>query len=338
MKRAYIEKRISADRLALIGRVNTIIDAYVAQGYTLSVRQIYYQLVARDIVPNTMQEYKRVADVVNDGRLVGLIDWDAIEDRNRDIELRTRWTSGSQIIHASAGGYHMDMWDNQSQRVIMVVEKAALEGVLGPVCRKWDVPLLAARGYPSVSIVRELVTEHIQQPVDEGQFVTILHFGDHDPSGIDMTRDLEERCGWFLDGDLQELEGRLVVKRCALNMDQVRELKPPPNPAKVTDSRFSAYAALYGTKSWELDAIEPSALANLAEREIEMLVDVRLVREPSETGRYSIWEATHPHIDHTTRVNANDAAEAAEKIESFWADLYAQHGTAEFKPFRRSLP
>lgn len=272
MKQVYVERKLRSDTLMLIAQINVIIADYQAQGFVLSVRQVYYQLVARGLSPNTQQDYKRVASVINDGRLAGLIDWDAIEDRNRDIVLRTRWTSGAQIVKAAADSYHMDMWDNQDHRAIVIVEKAALEGVLGPVCQRWDVPLLAARGYPSVSIVRELVLEHIQPHIQSGQYVTILHFGDHDPSGIDMTRDLEERCSLFLDSDSGEAE-RLTIKRCALNMAQVEELKPPPNPAKTTDARFNGYAALYGDESWELDAIEPAALAHLAESEIRNFVD-----------------------------------------------------------------
>lgn len=276
MKQAYIPNRLRAPTLVMIDRINTIIETYQAQGFTLSVRQLYYQLVARAIVPNTEQSYKSVASTINDGRLAGLIDWDAIEDRNRDIVLQTRWESGAQIVRAAAEGFHQDMWSNQQHRVIMIVEKAALEGVLGPVCRRWDVPLLAARGYPSVSIVRELVLEHILPAVQNGQYVTILHFGDHDPSGIDMTRDLRERCELFLSGDSEgewDAADWLTVKRCALNMDQVRVLKPPPNPAKVTDSRFIGYQREFGDESWELDAIEPRALATLASSEIEAVVD-----------------------------------------------------------------
>lgn len=272
MKQAYIERRFSPSNKKLIWQVNGIIDTYLAQGYTLSVRQIYYQLVARDIIANKQSEYSRVASVINDGRLAGLIDWDAIEDRNREILLRTRWDSGSQILENSALGFHMDMWDNQQQRVIVVVEKAALEGVLGVACRKFDVPLLAARGYPSVSIIRELVLEYIQPGIQQGQFLTILHFGDHDPSGIDMTRDLKERCELFLSSDDDE-PGMLEVKRCALNMDQIKILQPPPNPAKMTDSRFAGYMEKFGYESWELDAIEPQALDRLVTNEIEQLID-----------------------------------------------------------------
>jgi hypothetical protein len=274
VKQAYNDTTFRGETLALINFINSLIASYQRQGFTLSVRQLYYQLVARDMVPNTERSYKRVASIINDGRLAGLIDWDAIEDRNRDIEVRGRWTSAAQIIRASAESFHMDMWDNQDTRVFVIVEKAALAGVLGGVCRRYDVPLLAARGYPSVSILREMVLEHFVDPMEAGQAIRVLHFGDHDPSGLDMTRDLDERIAMFIDGaGLSDGGGDFLIERLALNMPQIDEKKPPPNPAKVTDSRFEGYRERFGEESWELDALEPSYLVNLAESEIQQYID-----------------------------------------------------------------
>lgn len=269
MKQAYRDINFRAETLALIAFMNTLVDSYQRQGFTLSVRQLYYQLVARDKIENTERSYKRIAAVINDARLAGLIDWDAIEDRNRDIELRTRWTDGAQIVRAAAASFHMDMWDNQNDRVFVIVEKAALAGVLQGVCRQYDVPLLAARGYPSVSIVREMALEHLQEPIERGQSVTVLHLGDHDPSGIDMTRDLQERFDLFL-GDTG---GAFNLERIALTRDQIDERRPPPNPAKTTDSRFRQYLREHGDESWELDALEPSYLVDLVTANIQVYID-----------------------------------------------------------------
>lgn len=274
MKQEYKEINFAPKTYELIQLVNAIIRIYQAQGFTLSVRQIYYQLVARDIIPNTEQSYKRVANVINDGRTAGLIDWDAIEDRNRDIELKGRWSSGSDIIQACVNSFHMDMWDSQDHRVIVIVEKAALAGVLGGVCDKYDVPLLAARGYPSVSIVREMAMKHITGAINNGQFVTVLHLGDHDPSGIDMTRDLRERFEMFIKPEVARGdEDMFTLERIALSMDQIREKAPPPNPAKATDARFKEYQKRYGSQSWELDALEPAYLNNLVEGKVTDLID-----------------------------------------------------------------
>ncbi len=93
----------------------------------------------------------------------------------------------------------------------------------------------------------------------------MLHLGDHDPSGMDMTRDNRDR--------LDILKAVVEVKRLALNMDQVEEYGPPPNPAKVTDSRFAAYVTEYGDESWELDALEPRVISELIEEHVKMYRD-----------------------------------------------------------------
>lgn len=266
MKECYVPKTFRADTMRLIYLINDIIDDYQAQGFRLTVRQLYYQLVARGIIPNTLQEYKRVAGIINDGKLAGEIDWEAIEDRTREFVRQQRWDSGAQILRAAVNGYHKDMWEHQESRVFVIVEKEALVGVLEPTCRSYDTPLLAARGYPSGTVLREFVESDITPCVEDGKEPIILHLGDHDPSGIDMSRDLEERITLF--------SGRYVeVRRIALTMEQVREQRPPENPAKTTDARFAGYEKLYGKKSWELDALSPTYLANLLKGHITQHID-----------------------------------------------------------------
>lgn len=252
------------DTLDLIDTMNTIVEDYAGQGFTLTVRQLYYQLVARNVIANTERSYKRITSIANDARLAGLIDWDAIEDRTRSFLRRQRWESGAEILESAAGSFHMDMWENQENRVFVIVEKEALVGVLESVCRKYDVPVLAARGYPSCTVLREFAISDIIPCLNEN--LTVLHFGDHDPSGIDMTRDLEDRLSLF---------NRYPVhlERIALNMAQIQERKPPPNPAKITDSRFKDYAARFGEESWELDALPPQYLVELVEGEITKRID-----------------------------------------------------------------
>ena len=263
----YKEITFKTKTLQQIDRINAIIEEYLDAGYTLTVRQLYYQLVARDIIPNNEKSYKQTTSIVNDARIAGLIDWDAIEDRTRSFEQRSRWSRPQDILTASARQYHTDPWATQEKRLFLVVEKEALVGVFSRVCHEFDVPLLAARGYPSASVVRDFAKREIEE--SDGKDVVILHFGDHDPSGIDMTRDLEERFelfGW---------NGEFTLKRMALNLDQIEELKPPPNPAKTTDARFVKYRQRFGDKSWELDALPPTVLSEMARNEILTHVDAR---------------------------------------------------------------
>jgi hypothetical protein len=261
---AYIEKRFNASSVAIIEQANEIIEAYREEGYVLTLRQLYYQFVARDLIPNTQKEYKRLGSIINDARLAGHIDWEAIEDRTRSLDRLPHWDSPQDILEAVAGQYRTDKWANQHWRVEVWIEKEALAGVFESACVPLEVPFLSCRGYGSQSVMWR-AARRLMAYERAGQEVRILHFGDHDPSGIDMTRDIQDRLRLFGFGG--------EVLRVALNMDQVREHKPPPNPAKVTDSRSTGYIAKYGAQSWELDALEPAILSRLVRDNVAELVD-----------------------------------------------------------------
>lgn len=287
MREQYKEFSFRSDTLVLIDIMNAVINDYMRQGFVLTVRQLYYQLVQAGHIPNTERSYKRITGVVNDARLAGLMDWDAIEDRTREFISRSHWNSGSEILQTCADSFHMDMWENQDVRVFVIVEKEALAGVLEQACHRWDVPLLAARGYPSGTVLREFVEQRI---LPTGQNAIILHLGDHDPSGIDMSRDLEERLNLFSRGDCD-----ILFHRIALNMQQIDELKPPPNPAKSTDSRFKDYRRKFGSESWELDALQPAYLTRLINENVSQYVDDSAWSESEEkiaTLKDRLQEAT----------------------------------------------
>jgi hypothetical protein len=273
-KEAYVTKRFGSESLKLLSVIDGIIEDYMLQGYVLTVRQLYYQLVARALIPNTERSYKSITSLVNDGRLAGVLDWDGIEDRTRSFIRRSRWTSGGEIISACANSYHEDLWRSQPHRVFVIVEKEALAGVLEGVCKQMDVPLLAARGYPSGTVLREFAESDILRWPD--QTPVILHLGDHDPSGIDMSRDLEERLQLFT------YNSDIEFRRIALNMAQIEEQQPPENPAKSTDSRFEDYRRNFGDSSWELDALSPSYLNDLVRSHIEHYIDPAAWEEAAE--------------------------------------------------------
>lgn len=264
-KIAYIDKRFSDGSLAIIAKANEIIEEYAAQGFTLTLRQIYYQFVARDLIANKQTEYKRLGSIINDGRLAGLIDWQSIEDRTRNLEHNPHWDGPEDILRSVHRSYGIDLWSTQPVRPEVWIEKEALVGVIEPVCQGLDVAYFACRGYTSQS-EQWRASIRFQKYIHEGgQKPIVLHLGDHDPSGMDMTRDNRDRLG--------VLRAPIEVKRLALNMDQVEEHRPPPNPAKFTDSRFTAYVREYGTESWELDALEPAFIADLIRKHVLMYRD-----------------------------------------------------------------
>jgi len=264
MTEAFITWRPSSDTQALLGVIDTVLSEYEAMGYQLTLRQLYYQLVSRDVIPNTVRQYKALGGIVSQGRLAGLIDWKMIEDRVRVPVANTHWNVPSAIMKAAAEGFYIDRWRNQRHYVEVCCEKDAVSNIIEPVCRQWDVLFLANRGYSSQTAMYD-ASKRLLRADREQKLCIVLYFGDHDPSGLDMTRDVQDRLAIF--------GARVEVHRVALSMAQVEKYDPPENPAKQTDSRFAAYAAEHGDSSWELDALAPDVLAKLVEKAITKYVD-----------------------------------------------------------------
>lgn len=289
MKEKFITKKFSNQHMTLIDKSNEIINRYARQGYDLSLRQLYYQFIANaphllpangpDGTPNTVQNYKMLGGVISDARLAGLIDWDQLVDRGRETEILPHYDDPADRIEKASRSYYKDLWVDQDWHVEVMVEKQALEGVLLPVCRSLDVPFTANKGYSSSSAMYE-AGKRLSAKHEEGKKIAVIYLGDHDPSGLDMSRDVKERLALF--AGLGWFEGKSFrynphyyyeVVRAALNMDQINQYEPPPNPAKMTDSRAVSYVERFGTDSWELDALDPSVLAGIVRDAVENFVD-----------------------------------------------------------------
>ena len=301
----YIAKAFRPDTLAIINRGNQIIRDYLRQGFKLTLRQLYYQFIARDMLPNswideaynlahdlpadtknTIKNYKRLGDVISDGRLAGLIDWDAIEDRTRNLLTSSHWSSPHNIVKACADQYAVNLWEGQANYVEVWVEKEALIGVLEGICVELDVPYFACKGYTSQSEMWGASQRLIAQEYN-GKNTVIIHLGDHDPSGIDMTRDIQDRLTMF--------GSTAVIHRIALNFDQVENYNPPPNPAKTTDARYESYRVLHGEESWELDALEPRVIVDLIREAVEEQIDQDAWQEAlnrQQTGRNQLGQVS----------------------------------------------
>jgi hypothetical protein len=277
MNIAYQNYNFADWKLAMIEQVNSIITDYKAQGYNLTLRQVYYQFVSRDWLPdrwadkatgstNNERSYENLGSLISTGRMAGMISWDAIEDRTRELTSNGHWDDPSSIMGAVAQQYAVDKWDDQPYRVEVWVEKDALEGVIARPAKDLDISYFSCRGYTSQTAMHDAAMR-LKEYIENGQKVVLLHLGDHDPSGIDMSRDIEDRLSLFL-GDLSS---EFELRRLALNMDQVRRYAPPPNPAKITDSRATSYIRLHGKSSWELDALEPRVITQLITEQVEKL-------------------------------------------------------------------
>jgi len=247
----------------------------------------FYQLVAGAVIENSERSYKNIGSLVSDARLAGLVDWEMITDRGREMIKNSHWNTPADILRGCAEQFRIDTWEKQPCHVEVMVEKQALEGVLLPVCSELDVNFTANKGYSSSSAMYE-AGRRMARAMGNDKKVHVIYLGDHDPSGIDMSRDILARLNLFagvIDDDaMKEIEQRgddlattleadydsaITVNRIALNMPQIRQFRPPENPAKVTDSRAKGYISKFGRSSWELDAIEPRRLARLVRDAIE---------------------------------------------------------------------
>jgi hypothetical protein len=266
MKEVFIQYQPRAATLAVIDQANTIIDEYFAQGFTLTLRQLFYQFVSRALLENTLRAYKNLGVTVRNARDGGLIDWDAIEDRTREVHTHSSWDGPAKIIGSAARSYRIDLWEDQLYRPEVWIEKDALLGVIEGVCTEYRVPFFAHRGNNSQTLQHE-GDKRFAEHFDQSLIPVVLHLADHDPNGIDMTRDNRKRLALYAG---QEVE----VRRIALNMDQVQRYAPPANFAKESDSRSDGYVRAFGTSEcWELDALSPTVIADLIRAEIETLID-----------------------------------------------------------------
>lgn len=307
-KTRYADRSFTPAAREVVRTAAAICADYAAQGYTLGLRGLYYQLIARNLFPdsrafrlpngeytkNDTRNYKWLISLVTDGRVAGLIDWEHVIDENRDPVIRDRgWDSPQDILDAVARQYRIPRWEGQPEHVEIWVEKAALGQIIRQAAGAWDVTSFECKGSPSTSTIHE-AARRLREFEAEGIKCTIVYLGDHDPTGLDIDRDIRDRLRLF--GCSAE------VTRIALTMTQVEDLNPPPSPVKVTDSRANGYIDTYGTdECWELDAIDPPTLDGLIQDAIREHVDMdlrqeRLDRERGERRELEAATANWPDL------------------------------------------
>jgi hypothetical protein len=255
----YVPRKFRSDQQLIIDQANEIIAEFQNDGHELTLRQLYYQFVAKAFIENNEKSYKRIGDIINNGRLAGQIDWEAIIDRTRNLDGRAHWRSPGDMIESAAYGYAIDLCADQPYYTELWVEKDAAAGVADRIARELDINWFSCRGYTSSSEMWE-AGKRLAKESMRNRIPVIIHVGDHDPSGKDMTNDIGNRLRMFMGGRHGE---KLIVNRIALNWDQIQEYQPPPNFAKVSDPRAAAYIAEFGDDSWELDALSPNVLMDL---------------------------------------------------------------------------
>lgn len=273
--------------------INSIISEYQKDGYILTLRQLYYQLVSRDVIPNKKTEYAKLSILLKEGRMAGIVDWAAIEDRLRVPKSPASFDSPEDILQAAIGQYALPRQKGQDTYMEVWVEKDALSGVLSRVTSKYHVPIMVNRGYSSASAMFDSYQRFKSASKYRNQQVKVIYLGDFDPSGVDMIRDIDDRISEFISGDddYADKSGfRFSIESIALTRKQIKFYNPPPNPAKITDPRAKDYIAKYGPTSWEVDALPPDVLNKLLDEAIrnhmqEDLYDEIVGREDADKQR-----------------------------------------------------
>ena len=263
------ELRLREANTQLLETVNSIIEEYADQGYKLTLRQLYYQLVSRDIIPNKQAEYAKLSTLLVKGRMAGVVDWSAIEDRIRTPYIPYSVNGVSHAIEDTIAQYKLNRQEGQSCYIEVWVEKDALSGVLRRITEHYHIRLMVNRGYSSCTAMFEAYKRFSKHDTS-----TILYLGDHDPSGLDMIRDVRDR--------LIEFGVLLDVVHIAITKQQIEKFNPPPNPAKITDPRAKWYIKKHGNTSWEVDALNPATLNTLLTYHIEARINMDLFDEQLE--------------------------------------------------------
>lgn len=264
----------------VVQHIVDIVNLYAADQYLLTLRQLHYQLVKSNWIVNHDSAYKKLGSILDDCKYAGLIDWDNIEDRGR-LPYIPYWVTGIEgALKDTIDQYRLDRQKGQHVHVELWTEKDALSAILKRSTQKYHIQLVVNKGYTSSSAIHNAYKRFIRA-IAAGQVVDILYFGDHDPSGLDMVRDIRDRIEFMLlNGRHSELFDDVDVKSAfrilpiGLTMDQIKEYNLPPNPTKLTDSRAEKYIKKYGKTCWEVDALNPQILTDIIETNIQDIIDM----------------------------------------------------------------
>lgn len=285
MNQKYLDIKFSADNLNKIDTINDVLSDYMSQGFVLTLRQLYYQLVKAIIIPNNQKEYKKLSELLKNGRMAGLIDWSAIEDRGRVPKLPYAVDGIADALSDTLEQYRLDRMKTQNRYVEVWIEKDALASVFLRVTQKYHIRLMVNKGYSSCSAMNDAATRFkYQSIINKKETGVILYFGDHDASGLDMVRDIQNRMG--------EFNADVTVLHPALNMDQVETFDLPENPAKITDPRAAWYIDTYGYSSWELDGLQPFDLMEICETAVQSIIDIPAFNKMVKKENADIKELT----------------------------------------------
>jgi len=237
----------------------------LSEAYPMTVRQVYYQLVSRQVIENNRGQYQAVSSALVDARREGIIPWEWIEDRLRRPRHVSMWSGLPDFAETCRNAYRRDVWDTQPVYLEVWLEKDALSGIFEDVMNPYGVTLNVGRGYDGWDSIHNAATRFQDIAAD----VTVLYFGDFDPSGEDMFRSLIDR--------MANLDCWPEIIKCALTREDIRQYRLPPAIPKKTDTRTAAFVAEHGDIAVELDALPAQVLRDRLMLEIENRMDIGIL-------------------------------------------------------------
>ena len=270
--------------------VDAALDIFQQYDTAITLRQLYYRLVSRLLIPNTINSYKRLSRIMVKAREDGDVPVNCLEDRSRRVLGRgdMGYNSAEEYLKKkittlqdSWKSFTMPMWDDQPKNVMISLEKDALSRLVSREANRFSVRTFPTRGYPSFSFVQEM-SRYITNQLG-GKPTVVLYFGDFDPSGVDIERDLSER--------LERYGAKsFTVQRIALTDDQIKKYRLPPMPVKMSDARADSFLEEHGDRAVELDALDPNLLQTTVRKAVVKNINMRKwnarVRKTEELQRW----------------------------------------------------
>ena len=270
--------------------VEAALEVFEQYDTALTLRQLYYRLVSRHLFPNTINSYKRLSRLMVRAREEGAVPVNCLEDRSRRILGRgdTSYASAQDFLRRRLASlresykeFKLPMWDVQPNYILVSLEKDALSRLVSDIANQYAVRTFPTRGYPSFTYVQRMAG-YIRNRL-KGKPTVVLYFGDFDPSGVDIERDLSERLGKYKAGDF-------IVHRVALTRDQIVKYSLPPMPVKRSDARSDNFVASYGDESVELDALDPRTLKLMVAQSIASYIDLDAwSKKEEEIDNLRVW-------------------------------------------------
>jgi hypothetical protein len=249
------------------------------QYHPMTVRQVYYQLVSRQVIENSRSAHQSVSKALVAARREGLIPWAHIEDRLRRPRCAPMWSGLPDFAVTAAGWYRRDVWETQPARIEVWLEKDALSGIFEDELDGYGVTLNVGRGFDGWDSIHNAASR-----LGDGD--AILYFGDFDPSGEDMVRSLRER--------LDDQGARPEIVKCALTIGDIEAYGLPADFTKASDTRSAAFVAKWGDVSVELDALPIEVLRERIVGEVEQRMDLtalEIVRAAEDEERRHLVQA-----------------------------------------------